>query len=201
MHIDSLYQLPHLSTSVPFARSRQYIDFFIIIYKQIIWSGDSNLTPLCIPNLEVTSVLCLALLQNCSVNSGFACEQLYYSFPLCPDTKATGANEAEAGGNKAAHWQPEGRRAKLHTIIADAEPIRQKKQLDQVEKQTERGTETVRLGEKEMWRRRRQLLGVRWGWCFGELTGYTGCYKDERHQKSGSAPSSLNPEPASPTEA
>lgn len=88
----------------------------------------------------------------------------YTILSLCvPIPKATGANEAEAGGNKAAHWQPEGRRAKLHTIIADAEPIRQKKQLDQVEKQTERGTETVRLGEKEMWRRRRQLLGVRWG--------------------------------------
>lgn len=42
------------------------------------------------------------------------------------------------------------------TIIADAdaERIRQRKQPDQVKKQTERGTETARLVEKEIWRLR-----------------------------------------------
>ena len=75
------------------------------------------------------------------------------SSSLCPDTEETAANEAAGGGNKAVHWQPEGRGAKPRTILADAdaELSRQKKEPDQVKKQTEGGTETVRLTGREMW--------------------------------------------------
>lgn len=85
------------------------------------------------------------------------------------------------------------------TIIgdADAELIRQKKQLDQVEKQTKRGRKTVRLGEKEILKKKelRRVVVVegRGGEgivkgvlpCFTELTGCTDCYKDERDQSLG----------------
>lgn len=74
-------------------------------------------------------------------------------------------------------------------VDADAEWIRQKKQLDQVKKQTKRGTETVRLGG------RGKDVKKEGGWdgrggefvkgvfpCLSELTVCTDCYRDERDQ-------------------
>lgn len=77
------------------------------------------------------------------------------SLSLCPDTEETAANEAAGGGNKAVHWQPEGRGAKLCTTLADgdAERIRQKKQLEQVRKQTKRYRDSKTQRERDVEKR------------------------------------------------
>lgn len=60
-------------------------------------------------------------LFGCDIFSGHNPQVYVRVSPLAaPDTEETTANEAAGGRNKAVHWQPEGRRAKVPTIIADS---------------------------------------------------------------------------------
>lgn len=112
--------------------------------------------------------------------------KLWVCVRVCPplsDTEGTAANEAAGGRNEAVCWQPEGRGAKVSTIIADTDAERtwQGKRPDQVKKHA------YGEGDVETARTRRVIvvvLIVKGVFpCFSELTSCTYCYKGERDQR------------------